>query len=273
MSDVFGRMIARATGHAPLVRAAAPPRFAIGPTREPMAVAPLQAEPGSATELTAAPAIVAPARTEHRAPPSSAVTPAEPRAIGMAHAPPVAPERAAVETPLVPVAPSITAPAVREVTRIERVAVSSEDREAPAITVLEALVANPQHAPDGPHPVPPRPRTPELREIANVREVPDRESTSTVATPARRSPTPAAALPRVELREALAVVGRALSAPAQPAPRTQAQPQVAREDIHITIGQIDVHAATPPAPAARAPRREPSVSLDQWLRRPPGARR
>jgi hypothetical protein len=86
---------------------------------------------------------------------------------------------------------------------------------------------------------------------------------------ATRAAAPAAthvmrAAPRFELREAIAAVGRALSQP----PRPQTSPPRS-DEVHITIGHIDVRAAAPPPPAAPA-RREPSISLAEYLRRPIG---
>lgn len=95
---------------------------------------------------------------------------------------------------------------------------------------------------------------------------PDRSEAATRAAAPAATPVMRAA-PRFELREAIAAVGRALAQP----PR-QPTPPPPSEEVHITIGHIDVRAAAPPPPAAPA-RRQPSISLAEYLRRPIGSPR
>jgi hypothetical protein len=79
-----------------------------------------------------------------------------------------------------------------------------------------------------------------------------------------RSSRSTAGMPRVDLREALAAVGRALAQPPTQRPESS-------DEIHVTIGHVDVRAA---APAAAPPaRRQPSITLAEYMRRSPGSQR
>lgn len=96
---------------------------------------------------------------------------------------------------------------------------------------------------------------------------------------ARREPTrerasrAPAALPRMDLQQALGSVARALSQP--PRPRAAAADVVTHggEEVQITIGHIDVRANPPAAPASPPARRGPSITLADYLRRRPGSAR
>jgi hypothetical protein len=82
-------------------------------------------------------------------------------------------------------------------------------------------------------------------------------------------------LPKLDLRQALDAVGRALAEPPRPRPApVQAAVEAERDEVHVTIGHIDVRAATPaPAAPAQPSRRGPSITLADYLRRRPGSPR
>ncbi len=85
------------------------------------------------------------------------------------------------------------------------------------------------------------------------------------------------ALPKLDLRQALDAVGRALAEPPRPRPapaRAESASEGDHEDVHITIGHIDVRATTlAPVGPTQPARRAPSITLAEYLRRTPGSPR
>jgi hypothetical protein len=232
-------------------------------TQRPHAASPAAA-PSVAALNRAVPTRVEAAAAERVAPqPASPWTPpASPPAPASAHPAGSLPPAIRATEVVVP-APAAAAPEDRDRTR-DRVAPPAS---AGPTTEPERVETQRSHAPPGDvralEVIQPRApaRAPRPQQGDASDPVASEDAPPTARPRASRS---IAAAPRVDLREALAAVGRAL---AQPPP----QPPESSDEIHVTIGHVDVRAA-PPAAAPPA-RPQPSITLAEYMRRPPGSPR
>jgi hypothetical protein len=292
MSSLFTRMVDRAAGRSPAVRTATP-QLAAAFTPAAASITP----PGPVTsELAPAtdPVVAAPA-APRLAPAPAAVSEHAPARVGPANAgepTPVlatqvvvnepaasrAPARDASSAPVVPIVESTREralmPAVAPVERVlapragtASTAITEAPSEPPLVSVLDEtplaakLVAPTPEALVGD-------ATPREAVAAEAERITPRRPRVMRATPA---------LPKLDLRQALDAVGRALAEPPRPRPapaRAEIASDADHEDVHITIGHIDVRATTPaPVGPAQPARRAPSITLAEYLRRSPGSPR
>ncbi len=288
MSSLFTRMIDRAAGRSPAVRTATPhvaPAFTSAAD---------SITPPVTSELVpaAAPVVPAPAAPRLAPPPATASehTPA--------HVAPPDVREPAVVSPL----------ATQVVVNEPATSRISERLAAPLVPIVESPrepVLKPPVAPVEPAP---RAATPSAAITAEASEPPlvplasetplaaklvaptpealvgEAEPRDTVASEPERITPPrprvmraTPALPKLDLRQALDAVSRALAEPPRPRPapaRAESASEGDHEDVHITIGHIDVRASTPaPAGPAQPARRAPSITLAEYLRRTPGSPR
>lgn len=254
MSDFLGRLAARAVGTAPALRPRPRALF------EPDAIA--GAEPLEVEEEREAPP--APRARPSAAPPEAPepiTRAAEPPPAAEPEAPPAPrarPERHAVErTAQAPQREAPPAPRPQRATA------------APPVVVEQRReVVAPPPPPAAPPRREPRPRPParELAATSVVRRAPD-EPAETLVTP----PLPES----LPLRSQAIARARSLAPPPAPAPQPgaapvrDAPPRPAPEPVvEVTIGRLEVRAATPGQPARPAPtveRAEP-LSLDRYVR-------
>jgi hypothetical protein len=269
MSELFGRMLDRAAGRAPTVQAAIAPRVLPGPAITELAV---EADAPTHHPAPRPSADRQPAQAATRlASDSAVIAPREPTTRSSASTPAVVPTPSGSDVSLAPQIQRIED--VREVVVHEVVELAATPIAATDVarsvgragelapTILEAsepVGTTPQAVPTMHRVSSVLASMPsEVEEVSASR--PDVEAEPRMS---RRGP-PAA---KIDLRDALAAVGRALARPP-----VQAMPAVsADQDVHISIGHIEVRApAAAPAPSA-PPRRAPSITLADYLRRRPG---
>jgi hypothetical protein len=292
MSDLFSRMIARASGNAASVRSTALPRLPLSQLAEsePLAPATDVESPHAATHTAATPAAThraivrsaQPVSVEHRVNSATAAVPTADTA-PLARAPSLAepphpsvpsPRRDAIEPARTPPLRRDPERAAAGVVVVEHTASPLLSTTPPAVPLIAKLL--------GTEPVDGlAPGTPAIASSAAIATASHAEDSVIATTPAppERLSRAASPLPRVDLQQALGLVGRALSQPPRPRPAAVAAASApsaastAADEVHITIGHIDVRPATPPTPTAKPARREPSISLADYLRRTPGSAR
>ncbi|MEP6861390.1 MAG: hypothetical protein ABJE66_12250 [Deltaproteobacteria bacterium] len=268
MSELFGRMLDRAAGRAQTVRPALVPRVLPGPAISELALETEAPARGAAAPASvhALEAVALPPRSAELHRPASTMTPP---------AGSVAPQQTAHSLPA-PRTENTHDSVIHETIELDASPVSTpatghparlDDKAfTPTPILVEAFEVTPVAVPfvAPPFAAPPAPRV-----VASTRsELVDpmarvRDAEPEPEPPSRRTHAPA---PKIDLREALAAVGRAIARPPSPAPA----PSSTDQDVHISIGHIEVRAPSPtPAPAPPV-RRTPSITLVDYLRRRPG---